>query len=224
MKLAIRLCLLVLVLGLLLYSGVLFRFYLFEYIVRPVAVVLWVLWQIVLSVDQRVLWGLLIFSAVSYAVQRLVRIPSGSAEQTPRPDSNATLDRVRYWRTSILYTTDEIERPNILKHDLEQMLVAVYASKQPETSRLEIYKALRLLQFPLPEHIYAFLFPAEPSGSKRSIKQILQTFWQTPKRWARRRAGRDVAEYYNSIEDVLTLIESTLEINYGDEQFDTHNH
>ena len=223
MKFSNRLSLLVLLLGLALFLGILFRSYLLDYFVAPVAVVLLVLWRIVLSVHQAIYWGILIFAVVSYVFLRLLQRPVAH-EQVSQPASNVTLDNINYWRTLILYSHSEIEKPNALKHDLGRILARVYASKQPEATQFEIYDALKLRQIPLPEHIYAFVFPAEPSPSGRSFRQILQTLRQAPGKWARRWMGRDVADYDQAIQDVLAFIESSLEMNHDDRPFDTPDH
>lgn len=224
MKIAPRMVLSGIALALLLLAGIVFRLFLFENFIRPAAIVLWVIWQILLSFDQRVLWGLCAFLAAALAVYRLGHIELPRVEQSAQPDPNASLARVRYWQTSILWTTDEIEKPNILKLDLVQMLVSVYAVRQPDTPRLEINRALRLRQIALPEPVYAFLFPADHTDSKQSIGRIMRSLWQAPQKWARRRTGRDIADYYSSIEDVLTLIEAALEITHDDRSFDDHTH
>ena len=224
MKLALRLSLLSLATGLLVLTAILFRPYLAAYFVQPAAVVLWMLWQILLSVDQRVLWGILVFLSTSYAIYPVLRIRSSSVGQSLPAETGPTLDRTSYWRTSILYTTDAIEAPNVLKRDLAQLLVSMYSTRRPETPRLETYQALRQGRIPLPDPVHAFLFPAEPSTEKRSAAQLLQIIWQTPDRWARRWTGQEVAEYHRSIEEVLTLIEAALEIKHDDDQFDSPDH
>jgi len=223
MKLSNRLSLLILLLGLFLFLGILLRSYLLDYFVAPVAMVLLVLWRIVLSVHQAIYWGILIFAVLFYVFLRLLQRPV-ALEQVSHPTSNVTLDNINYWRTLILFAHAEIEKPNALKHDLGRMLAMVYALKQPETAQFEIYDALKLRQIPLPEHIYAFVFPAEPSPSARSFWQVLQTIRQTPRKWARQWTGRDVADYDQSIQDVITFIESSLEMNHDDGPFDTPDH
>lgn len=217
-----RISLLALILGLCLFLGILFRAFVVDYLIRPVAVMLWLCWQIVLSVDQKFYWGLLIFLALFYAFRRLSQKPAASV-QAPESFFSETLNRVRYWRSSILLTRDEIDAPNILKRDLGQMLVTMHATTQPEASNFEIHNALKQRRIPLPDPIHSFLFPVEPSGSTRSFKRILRTIRQTPREWVRRWTGRDMVDYYKSIEDVLTILESTLEITHDDEHLDSRN-
>jgi hypothetical protein len=215
-----------LLVGLVLLLGFLFPSFVMDNFVTPVALVLWLFWRIVRSVDQTIYWGWLIFSALVYAIIRFVRRIQAPAafEQTRPSDLGVTLERVIYWRRSIHLTRDEIEKFNFVKRNLGKMLVTMYASKQPEVVPFEIHAALEQREIPLPEHIYAFLFPAEPSGARRSFRQILLTLKQIPRKRVRHWTGRDVAEYYQSIEEVITFMESALETKHGDEHFDTHHH
>jgi hypothetical protein len=223
-KMSRRTSLFLILLALCLLIGILFRDFVRDNFVTPIAVMLLVFWRIALSVDQKYYWGALILAAGLYALYCLQAQRPAVVDQTRPPDANTSLENVNHWRTWILLTSDELRMSNILKRDLGRLLVAMYALKQPGTSSFEIHKALYLRQIPLPEHIYAFLFPAVPSDSRRSLSQILQTVWQTPGEWVRRWTGRDVAEYYESIEDVLTILESALEIKHDEENLDNRNH
>lgn len=223
MKLPRRTSLIVLLLGFSLLLGVLFRSFILDNFVRPVALVFWLIWRILLSVNQQIYWGLLIASALVYTFFRLAQ-GLVDIKPTPPSDSNLTLYNVDYWRTSIQLTADKNEKVNILKQNLGEMLTAMYTSRQSEAPHWEVYEALRQRQIPLPDHIYAFLFPAKPLGGRRSFQQVLQTIWQALRKWARRWKGRDVAEYYQSIEEVLTFMESSMEIKHDDKHFDTYNH
>jgi hypothetical protein len=215
MKISPRLSLLLLVLGLLLSLSILFRSFLFENVVRPIAILCMYLWRIIQSVDQGVYWGILLFSAAFYASYQLFfrRLQRPAAPEGVRPSgSNATLENVRYWRTMIQVTQDEIEQPNILKRELREMLASILAGQQPGTSTVEMYNALRLRKTPLPETIYAFLFPEESPVPARSFKQLLLTIWNAPLRWLGIWKDPKVASYHQSIEQVIAYMESSMEI------------
>ncbi len=190
-----RISLIILLLGTLLILVVLFRSIILAEVVTPLALVFWVTWRVVLSVDQKFYWGLLIFSAFFYVFYRLAVEPA-VAEKTRPTGSNATLENVRYWRNSILFTCDEIEQANLLNRSLGEILSRMYATKQNEAASFEIYDALKRHQIPLPENVYKLLFPAELSSPRRSIKQYLKTIRETPGRYMRRWTHRDVADYY----------------------------
>ena len=216
MKLTRRTLLIILLLGLVLPAGVLFRAFLLDNFVRPVALVLWLIWRVLLSIDQKIYWSLLIFTALFYIFIHLARRLAENQTTAPPPDSNLTLDTVDFWRTSIGLTSDENVRVNILKQNLGEMLASMYASRQNEASHWEVYEALQQGKIPLPEHIYSFLFPPKPLEGKRTFRQILQTIRQAPGRWVRQWTGSAAADYHRSIEEVLTFMESSMEIKHDD--------
>lgn len=224
MKLSPRISLVILLLGLALFVGILFRAFILDNFVTPVALVLWAFWRLLLSVDQVVYWGVLIAAAGVYTFTRLFFFVRGpiTVEPTTPSDTNTTLQHINYWRTLIYLTQDETEKYNSLRRDLCRMLVDRYASQQVEAAHFKVYEAVQQRQIPLPEDIYAFLFPAEPAGAQRSFRRILSTLKQIPRRRIRHWTGREVAEYYQSIEDVIRFMESTLEIQHDDEHLDSH--
>ncbi len=223
MKITRRAFLIIILLGLSLLLGILFHSFILNDVIKPVALVFWVFRRILLSVNQNIYWGLLIFSALTVAFIRLTKsLPD--EELPPSPDSNATLRVIDSWRTSIWQAGNEIEKFNILKQNLGWTLASLYASNQPGKAKWEIYDALKRQQISLPIPIYDFLFPGEPSGSKRSFRQILRIIRRTPGKWVRRWTGRDLAEYYRSIETVLTFMESLKETKDDDRHFDTSIH
>ena len=223
MRISRRTSLVLLLLGLFLFAGILFRAAILDNFVTPVALVVWLFRRIVLSVDQRIYWIGLIFSAALIGILRLVGRPA-PLEREAAPRSNATLETVSYWRTSILITRDEIDEYNLLRRELGKLLTAVVASRRPDIPQWEILTQLRSGQIPLPEDLRAFLFPEEDSGAGRSFRQRLQTLLQAPRKWARRWRGSDRAGYYQSIEDVIRLMESELENPYDDNERNNHPH
>ena len=213
----------IILLGLSLLLGILFHAFILDNIIRPVALVAWVFRRILLSVNQNLYWGLLIFSALMVVFFRLTRL-SPDEEPPLLLRSNVTLEEINTWRTSIWLTGNEIEKFNFLKQNLGWTLVSLYVSHYPGKAPWQIFEAIKQKQIPLPIHIYDFLFPGEPSGGKRSFRQFLQVILRTPGKWARRWTGRDLAEYYRSIEAVLTFMESLKETKHDDRHFDTSIH
>jgi hypothetical protein len=213
MKLSGRTSLIALISGFLLLMGFLFHTFILENFVRPVALVLWLFWRFLQVFDQHLCWGLLIFGILFYAFYRFIEKPPslGMALET---GSNATLEIMNNWRTMILITSDEIDRPNLLKRDLGKMVATLYASKQPGVDYFEIYSSLKEGLIPLPERIYKFLFWTEPASSRRSLKFIDKTIWNAPGKWYRHLTGRELAEYYRTIEEVLIFMDSMMETNH----------
>jgi hypothetical protein len=209
----------------LLLVGFTFPSFIQDNFIMPIALVLLLGWRILRSVDQQVYWIALIFAVVIYCLIHLYRWVYGvdTFEQTQSLDSSAALEQIGYWRTSIRLTDYKIDRSNILEHNLAKMLAAVYASKQLHVTPYEIYSALEQRQIPLPEPVYPFLFPAQSSGAKRSIKQMLRNLWDIPRKRIRRWTGREKAEYYQLLDQVLEFMESVMENEHDDKRFDAHH-
>ncbi len=223
MKITRRTSLIIILLGLSLLLGILFHSFILDNIIKPVAVLLWVFRRILLSVNQEIYWGVLIFLALVIAFVRWPR--SAPAQESPHlSDSNATLIEINSWRTSIWMTSNEIDKFNILKQNLGWTLASLYASNQPGKALWEIYEALKQQQISLPPPIYDFLFRGQPAGRKRSFRQMIQMIRRAPGKWISRWTGRDQAGYYRSIEAVLTFMESLEETNHDDRHFDTSFH
>ena len=212
-------------LGLFFLVGFSFPSFIQDNVVTPIALVLWLGWRILRSVDQQLYWFALIFAIVIYSLIRLYRSALGvdTFEQTQSLDSNAALERISYWQTSIHLTSFKIDPSNSLGRNLAKMLVDLYASKQLHVAPHEIYSALEQHQMPLPEPVYTFLFPAQSSGAKRSIKQLLRNLRDMPRKRIRRWTGRERAEYYQLLDQVLEFMESVMENEHDDKRVDAHH-
>ena len=193
--------------------------------VKPIALVLLLGWRILQSIDQQIYWFSLVFAVMLYALIRLYRLfqAPDTFEQTQSPDSNSTLEQISYWRTSIRLTDFNLEQADSLKRNLINMLAAIYASKQFRAMPYEVYDALEQCQIPLPEPVYTFLFPAKPSGAKLSIKQRLRRWRDMPRRQIRRWTGREKAEFYLMLEQVLKFMEAVMENEDDTQRFDVHH-
>ena len=212
------------ILGLFLLVGFSYPSFVQDNFIVPIALVLLLCWRILRSVDQQVYWFALIFAVVIYCLIRLYRWALGVAtlEQTRSPASNAALEQIRNWRTSIRLTGFRIDRSNILARNLAKILAAGYASKQLHVTQYQIYSALEQREMPLPEPVYTFLFPAQSSGAKRSIKQTLRSLRDIPRQQIRRWTGREKAEYYQLLDQVLQFMESIMENEHDDKHLDAH--
>ena len=213
------------ILGLFLLVGFSFPSFIQDNFITPIAFVLLLCWRILRSVDEQVYWIALIFAVVIYCLIRLYRWAQveDTFEQTQSPDSNAALKQISYWRTSIRLSGFKIDPSNWLERNLAKMLAALYASKQLHVTPYEVYSALERRQMPLPEPVYTFLFPAQSSGAKRSIKQILRNLRDIPRKQIRRWTGREKAEYYQLLDQVLKFMESVMENEHDDKRFDAHH-
>ncbi|HVN52865.1 MAG TPA: hypothetical protein VMT46_00950 [Anaerolineaceae bacterium] len=205
-----RLTLTGILLGTIVLLGILFRDFLFENVVRPMALVLWLFWRVLLSVDQKYYWIILIFTALFYAFYLLVQ-RSIEYEEPQSSPPGAGLEMVSHWRNMILLTGDEMEKPNPLRRELALTLTTLYASRQPGIPPYQILTDLQERCIPLPDPVYTFLFPPDDSKGPNPFLLFFENLVQAPHRWIRRRRRIDVAEYHRSIDAVLAFIETEME-------------
>ena len=212
-------------LGLFLLVGFSFPSFVQDNFITPIALVLWLGWRVLRSIDQQIYWFVLIFAVVSYCLIRLFRWVQGAetVEQTQALHTNAALEQISYWRALIHFTGFKIDPSNNLERSLAKMLAALYASKQIHVVPHETYGALERRQIPMPEPVYAFLFPAQSFGAKRSIKQVLRNLRDIPRNRIRRWTGREKAEYYQLLDQVLQFMESIMENEHDDKHLDAHH-
>jgi len=223
MRLSRRAAWLLLLLGVGLILGFLFRAFIIANVVVPIAMLLLLFWRLLLSIHQAVYWGLVIGLAIGLAFYRLVQaVGHGEEQAVPIPDS--ALRAVDDWRHLLQMADGEGPITSILKHELRHKLVAMYALEQPGAEPFTIHEALRLRQLPLPETIDSFLLSDEEQETKLSWRQRLQRLADKPGKWLRRWTGRDKAEYYQAVEETITFMETLMDIKHGNEYFDSSDH
>ncbi len=217
MKTSRRIAWLLVIVGVGLFLAVPFRAFIYTNFVMPIALLLWLLWRFLLSVHQALYWGLLILAAGCLAMYRLAQIVVASEEVLLPPAVDTMSQSIGYWQTSIGTTGTDGAAPFALNRSLVRLLVNIYASKNPDAKPFDLFEALRLRQIPLPPRVYGFLYPDEVAKTKPSWKSRLDHLVATPGRWIRRASGRDRAEYFETLEDTLTLMEELMEIKHGDD-------
>lgn len=211
-----RLALFALIIGVILFLGLLFAPFVLENIIHPLALVAWLLLRIfVLSIDQSVYWWLLILIAFFLIARRLFGGVGEAEEQLP-PTLNAAVQSTEKWRSLILVATNYGDLRRLLKRDLAHMLITLYSSRRQGVGYSDIYEPMLQRQIPLPEPVYDFLFSTEVEYAKPTFLQRLRALSLLPQRLLRRWSGQEAADYHRSIDAVLTYIENSLEVPYDD--------
>jgi hypothetical protein len=227
-----RWLLFILIIGFLVFLGLVFWEFILTNLILPVAAVAWLFLRIfVLSISQQAYWELIIFGAVAFAIVRLFRGLNTTEVVRPR-DINATLDTIRRWRNSIQANIMETGERHPLKRDLTWLLASTYLPGRQGSASYEIKEAMQQQEIPLPHSVYTFLFDYEPVEPRPPFTRhpiqffawILVRFRRAIKIWIRKRTGRQAAEYFQGIDEVLSLMEDSLEIRHDDDPSLTDNH
>jgi hypothetical protein len=205
--------------SILLLLGMLFWPFILNEIIKPMSLATWIVLRIfVLSVDQKYYWGAIIFAAVVFLV-RLLPQDQTNFQSEDFPDSNATIKTIEYWRVLFTVIEHDARDEKALKRELINLLLSLYASKQGTSTSFMLYDALQKGELPLPEHIHTFLFPDEPKKSKWSLNKFIQSVRTAPQKWKRRWAEQETAEHYRMIDEVLSYMETSMEIKNDDGKF-----
>ena len=198
-------------------AGILFWPFIFNEIIRPIALVVWILLRVfVLSIDQRFYWAIIILVAAFLLLRRLLSSPQPTMQSTDFQRPNVTIKSIHHWYRLLAVSTRNAHDDRTIKKELAQLLLLLFATKKRTAADYRLYDALRQGEIPLPEHIHTFLFPGEPQEAGRPIKRFLQSIRRTPKKWIRRWTGQEKAEYHQMINEVLGFVEASLEIKDDD--------
>ena len=195
-----------------LFLGMLFWQFILDQIIAPFSLVFWLLLRMfVLSIDQKYFWGIIIFIVLVFLYRLL---PAGQlAPQAEAPRiSNATMQTIETWRSMFTLVGYNNPEAKILKRELIRLLLSLYATKKRTTADFELYEALEKGEIPIPEDIRAFLFVEEPGRTQRSLKEWAKSIGSNLRNWKRRWTGQEAAEYYRMIEEVLSFMETSLEM------------
>ena len=188
-------------------------------ILTPLALTAWLFLRIfVLSIDQKYYWGALFLGAMVALFWHLLQY-SDEEELVSPTETNLTLKDIEFWRSFFtLYSHDNKEQ-HFIKRELVRIMVSMYASKHGVVANYLVMESLKKREIPLPEQIYTFLFIDDQVQSKRSLLQQIIWVWQAPWRWMDDHSGRKSAEFYRMIDEVLTYMETSMEIKDDDQRY-----
>jgi hypothetical protein len=206
----LRFFVLFVVTGLGLMLGLLFPQFLLTQVLLPASTAVWLLLRLfVLSIDQEVYWWGLVAAVVMIAAVRLMPalyVPLRAAAPPPAGDA---VDR---WRNSILLNIRSSADADTLRRDMAWLLTEMYSS-HGGPAPYEIREELAAGRIPLPPPVHAFLF-ASPEPPARSAARRVRSAALALRTWSDRRTGKEMARYLRAVDDVLTFMETSLEMTH----------
>jgi hypothetical protein len=212
MNISKRVVISILIAAIILFAGMLFWPFILNNIIKPIALVAWILLRIlVLSIDQKYFWAAIVFVSVIFLF-RLLPQEQAAVQSNAYLETNATIRAIGYWRILFTFNDQDVRDEKTIKRELLHLVTSLYASKQRTSTNFDVYEALQQGEIPLPEHIYTFLFSEKPQESGRPIKKLLQSIRETPRKWIRQWTGQEKAEHYRMIDEILFFMETSLEI------------
>jgi len=195
-----------------LFLGLLFWPFTVNNIIKPIAMVLWLLVRIlVLSIHQRYFWYAAIVLAFLVLLRFLPRLQAES-QSDAYPETNTTLIKISYWRGLFIYNGQSAQSDTTLRRQLIQLVASLSALKEGRPNDYRILDALQQGQIELPESIRSLLFPPEPPAAGGPVRKFLRSIRMTITKWIRQWSGREKIEHYKMIDEVLNFMEASLEI------------
>ena len=207
-----------------LFLGMLFWPFIVNNILKPTALVLWLLIRIlVLGIHQKYFWYAVIFVAFIFMFRLL---PKGQPDIQADAylETNTTLINIGYWRVLFTYNDQNVRDENTLKRELMHLLASLYASKQSISNNFGIYDDLQQGKIPLPENIHAFLFSQESSEKDGPLKKFFKSIRKASQKWIQQWTGQEKAEHFQMIDEVLNFVETSLEIKNDDRKLSPNKH
>ncbi len=197
---------LIVLLGLLLAGALGFRDVLSAYLVHPVAISLWAIWRIIISVDQIVYWILL----VALCALLMIRVFSANDHTPPPPtiEQSAKQQRTRIDHWLGLFRSAGRTRGDdaALRASLRQLVTATISQADRPVGP-DLAQALAARHIPLPPRVREYL---QIGGTSESPPSRSLSLAARLRRWVGRPAAHDNA----AIEEVLRWMETVMEINH----------
>src|SRR5829696_9263047 len=198
-----RVVLSLLIAAILLFLGLLFWPFLLNNIIRPAALVLWLLIRIlVLSIHQKYIWYVAIFLSFILLFRFLPQEQSDVQPYSPR-EPNTVLINIGSWHNLFVYNGQSAREEETLKRELTYLLTSLHVSNQSESNHFGIRDAMQKGDIPLPGNIHAFLFSQELPASGGLLRRFFQSIRKTPRQWIRQWTGQKKAEHFQMIDEVL---------------------
>ncbi len=200
-----RVSIFILTLGLILFLGLVFSAWTIPHVVQPAADTIWLFLRVfILSVDQVYYWDLLLVAAILWGIYRFARRQS-FAQREDVTIKNEVVDDLKNWQECLKYSIDKGIEHEIARNKLLRLVIFHYTAWQPGKEMSQIERDLERHILPLPDSVYAFLFP--PKSQPRNVF-ALNTLRQPVNRWFRRIKGEEQIVFDRMIDDLIVFLNS----------------
>jgi hypothetical protein len=201
MKKSEKLIILVIIICVLTIIFIVFRTFIQKEIFKPLALAFWLMLRVfVLSIDQAVLWWLMIGIIIIVFIFNLNLIKPPEEYQDIGL-SSFHIHKYEIWESYFQIENHDLYKKDKLKKELARILVFVYATGKRLPVDYRLFDAFKNREINLPENIYSFLFTAEKKKSFFNLRNIYNKL-----------SGREAGEYKRNLEECLIFLENFMEI------------
>jgi hypothetical protein len=187
--------------------GVLFPQQAMDDIIRPLAMIFWWFWRVLLSLDQHVIWCGVILLVIIIAIREAIRIQERLDAELPSDESTfVPVGRMEYWRTLFMRGPGSFD---FVSRNLAGLVVSVRSAQDDRPDRASHSAAIPNL----PDEVAEFVRDPSPDQKDPAMLPARNpSYWKVPliqtPAWQRRMKER----YYQMIDRTLTALEIILEI------------
>lgn len=186
--------------------------YVYSQILVPIATTVWLLLRLfVLSIGQQYYWTALIFVLLLVLYRVLPRYQM-ETESTTTPLINETVSSIYMWRRLYMPGDNLDSDDRAIKQQMAHMLVVLHANRLHTQPDFRLFDSLRRGEIPLPPQIHEMAFHEESTLKVPPLKRLIRAVRTRPAQWYRHATGQDKAEHYRMIDEMLTYLETSLEI------------
>lgn len=198
------------VLLLLILLGLVFTFpsFLFNFLIKPLAVILWAAWRMVLTVDQSTYWLILMLLCLLLMV-RFVSLDKKRAIPPAYHYKTGPVSRIEYWQGIIEKSLSGSEENSDLRDSLEKLVLsALAASQHHAVDGLEVASTESIS---LPPEVARYLSSLQ---KKHGLSPFYKHLNFLNGKAFRKRTKNSLQPVDASMDEVLRWMENYLEINH----------
>ena len=193
--------LILIILSILTIVCILYRLFIFENILKPLALILWLFLRFfVLSIDQITIWFMMIFIIAFVLFIRFVFTTSDN-ESSQDIIINFYLQKFKSWKFYFGAENYNLQNQKDLKLELIRMMVNLHAARKRISVDYHLFDAFKKKEIQIPENIHNFLYA---ENKKKFCINIFKIY--------NRISGRQAGEYYRNLEECLLFLENFMEI------------
>jgi hypothetical protein len=188
---------------------IVFRSGLMSYLIEPIATMLWVVWRILSSVDQRIVW----FALVGISAFLGVRPFLSMKERQPKPayrQAGAALSRVQRWQVILEDAFLGENERDALRDALKNLSLKIIAQNHPSDMN-EVEATIAEIYADLSPAARQYLFPSRDMDGKFSLSRLrISEIYSAG--WFRKRPPKSTRQDFIWIEEIVETLEDDLDI------------
>jgi len=201
-----KIVLLIIIIFIIATLAIIFRIFLFENIIKPYALISWFLLRIfILWIDQKIIWGLLIFFIITIFFIKYSTFFLFSEETNTPIENNEYLIKLRLWKSYLSGEINDIEDiKKIKKGKLLSILVSIYASNKRILIDHKLYEAFENREILLPDEIFNFIYDSYNNKHGKIYKWFFYRLNKT-----------EIINYHKELDVFINYLENLLEFKHG---------